>query len=214
MDHLTLRKQLIDFSQRLNSSGLSAGMSGNLSTRCDEGLLITPTGLDYKQLTPKDIVLMHADGEVFPQQQRLPSSEWHFHCSIYQARPEINAIVHAHPNYCTALACTGREIPAFHYMVAIAGGDNIPIAPYELFGTEALSVHVINALEKRNACLLANHGMIAISSDIESTFNLALEIEGLAMQYCETLKLGNVNRLTREQMNQVLEKFGDYGQRT
>ncbi|KKK46723.1 hypothetical protein LCGC14_3162400, partial [marine sediment metagenome] len=197
----------------LNHSGLSLGKSGNISVRCDQGLLITPTGMDYSDLSTDDIVLLHNDGSVDPGQQRLPSSEWHFHCGIYQARPDINAVVHAHPNHCTALACTGRDIPAFHYMVAVAGGDNIPIAPYALFGTEQLSDYVATALQQRQACLLANHGMIAIGPDLHSSFNLATEVEGLAQQYCQALALGDVNTLSDQQMNEVIVKFKDYGQR-
>ncbi|MFA7555956.1 MAG: class II aldolase/adducin family protein [Spongiibacteraceae bacterium] len=213
-DETLLRQQLIDYALKLNSSGLSVGKSGNLSVRSQQGVLITPTGMAYEQLTVDDIVLLHPDGQLATQQQRLPSSEWHFHCGIYQARPDINAVVHAHANYCTALACTGRHIPAFHYMVAIAGGNTIPLAPYALFGTEELSAHAIHALRNRQACLLANHGMLAIGNNLTSAFNLAIEIETLAQQYCEALKLGDVNILSSEQMTVVLDKFKHYGQRT
>ena len=207
------RQQLIDYAQRLNSSGLSTGKSGNLSVRCEQGLLITPTGMEYHQLSCEDIVLLDNSGNIASGQQRLPSSEWHFHCDIYQSRPDAQAIVHAHPPHSTALACTGREIPAFHYMVAVAGGDNIPLAPYALFGTSELSHHAVSALQNRQACLLANHGMLAIGKDLSSAFNLAIEVEGLARQYCETLKIGDARILSTAQMKQVLEKFKSYGQR-
>jgi L-fuculose-phosphate aldolase len=214
MKQTTAREQLIDFSKQLNSSGLSVGKSGNLSVRCDKGLLITPSGIDYHTLHPEDIVLLEADGSLAPDQLRQPSSEWHFHCDLYQSRPDINAIVHAHPTYCTALACTGHDIPAFHYMVAVAGGVNIPLASYHLFGTEALSHAVKAVLHDRQACLMANHGMIALGQDLNSAFKLALEVESLAKQYCEALKLGTISLLSDQQMAEVIEKFKSYGQRT
>jgi L-fuculose-phosphate aldolase len=213
MDPTEARQQIIDYAQQLNSSGLSVGMSGNISVRCDEGLLITPSGVDYQQLRPIDIVLLEPFGAVVANQKRQPSSEWHFHCGLYTSRPDVNAIVHAHPNYCTALACTGREIPAFHYMVAVAGGNNIPLAAYHLFGSEALSEAVVKALRHRQACLLANHGMIALGDDIDKAFKLAIETESLAQQYCEALKLGDVKLLNDRQMKAVIDQFKTYGQR-
>ncbi len=214
MKDKALRMTLIDHAIKLNSSGLSAGKSGNVSVRCDDGLLITPTGMDYQDLSAEDIVSLQLDGSPpTADQPRLPSSEWHFHCGIYQSRPDINAVVHAHPTYCTALACTGRNIPAFHYMVAVAGGKQIPIAPYALFGTEQLSTQVIVTLANHLACLLENHGMIALGSSLESAFNLAIEVESLAQQYCQALTLGEIRLLSDQQMDEVIEKFQAYGQR-
>ncbi|ARN74643.1 class II aldolase/adducin family protein [Oceanicoccus sagamiensis] len=209
-----LRQQLIDYAIQLNRSGLSAGKSGNISARCHEGLLITPTGMDYHELSPEDIVLLTLEGgQASTAQNKLPSSEWHFHCGIYQARPDIHAVVHAHPTHSTALACTGRAIPAFHYMVAVAGGKQIPIAPYALFGTEELSRHVVDTLQGYQACLLANHGMIALGGNLRAAFNLAVEVESLAQQYCQALALGKIQLLTDQQMDKVMEKFKAYGQR-
>ncbi len=213
-DDLPLRQQVIDHALQFASSGLSVGKSGNISVRCAQGFLITPTGMDYSALTPDDIVLLLPDGEPAPDQARQASSEWHFHCGLYQARTDINAIVHAHPTYCTALACSEKNIPAFHYMVAVAGGNDIPLAPYALFGTEELSRHAINALSERQACLLAHHGMIALGNNLNSAFNLAIEIESLAKQYCEVLKLGNAKLLSKQQMDEVIARFANYGQRT
>lgn len=213
MKYIELRQQLINLARQLNSRGLSAGMSGNLSARCAEGVLITPTAMDYQQLTPEDIVLLHADGTVAPDQPRKPSSEWHFHCGIYQARPDAGAVVHAHPVHCTALACSGRAIPAFHYMVAIAGGDNIPLVPYHLFGSSALSEQVVATLHDRDACLLANHGMISLGKNLDQAFKLAVEVESLAHQYCTALTLGDVTLLNPEQMALVRQQFKGYGQR-
>lgn len=208
-----LRQQLIDYAIKLNSSGLTQGKSGNISIRFDNGFLITPTALSYQQLTIEDIVHLQLDGLPAIEGQRKPSSEWRFHCDLYQHRDDINAVVHAHPDYCTALACTSRAIPAFHYMVAIAGGDDIPLAPYALFGTEQLSHNVVTALKQRQACLIENHGLIAIGSTLSESFHLALEVETLAKQYCEAIKLGDIKLLSKQQMTEVIAKFKTYGQR-
>lgn len=208
-----LRQALIHYATQLQESGLSCGKSGNLSARCDDTVLITPSGIDYNDLTPGDIVLLDSDGSPAPEQPLKPSSEWRIHCDLYRHRPEIGAIVHAHPTFCTALACTGRHIPAFHYMVAVAGGCEIPLAGYALFGSAALSDNTINALGTLNACLLANHGMVAVGASPDQAFSLALEVENLAAQYCESLKLGEVRLLSDAQMREVLEQFQHYGQR-
>lgn len=213
MNNRTRRQQLLDYARRLNSDGLSTGQSGNISLRCETGLLITPSGIDYAEMNTDDMVLLNNDGTLAGEQQRAPSSEWHFHCDLYRARPDIQAVVHAHPTFCTALACTGRDIPAFHYMVAIAGGDTIPLAPYALFGSEALSSHIVNALSYRQACLLANHGMVSLGFDLPSAFKLATEVEELARQYCAALAIGDVNILTSSQMTEVIGRFSTYGQR-
>jgi L-fuculose-phosphate aldolase len=191
---------------------LSVGRSGNLSIRYKDGCLITPSGVDYQQLSAADMVRIDLGGHKV-EEGLDPSSEWHFHCGLYHSRPDVHAVVHAHSTYCTSLACSHHSIPAFHYMVAVAGGKDIPLAPYALFGTEELSEHVTQALLERQACLLANHGMIAVGSDLPAAFNLALEVETLAQQYCEALKLGNANTLSDEQMQDVLDKFESYGQR-
>lgn len=207
------RQQLVDHAQRLGSSGLSAGKSGNLSARCGSTILITPTAVAYEDLTTSHIVALEDTGQPLPGQRFAPSSEWHFHCDLYRQREDVGAIVHAHPNACTALACTGRGIPAFHYMVAIAGGTQIPIADYALFGTEALSANIVQTIGELHACLLANHGMLALGTSVASAFNLAIEIETLAQQYCLALQLGQVNILGEQQMQAVVEQFRHYGQR-
>lgn len=212
MTEKTQRQQLRDYALQLNESGLSLGRSGNISIRYKDGCLITPSGVDYQQLHADDMVQIDLAGR--RQSEGLEaSSEWHFHCGLYCSRPDVNAVVHAHPTYCTSLACSHHNIPAFHYMVAVAGGKDIPLAPYALFGTEVLSKHVSKALKERQACLLANHGMIAVGSDLPAAFNLALEVETLAQQYCEVLKLGKPMLLTDTQMQLVLDKFSNYGQR-
>jgi L-fuculose-phosphate aldolase len=164
----------------------------------------------YEAMKPEDIVFMTADGSVPPGQPK-PSSEWRFHRDILGARPEIGAVVHTHANFATSLACLGRDIPAFHYMVAVAGGDSIRCAPYATFGTQALSDHALRALEDRRACLLANHGMIALGDSLEKALALAVEVETLAAQYWRALQLGDPILLSADEMQRVLEKFKSYG---
>lgn len=209
-----LRQALIRHARQLEASGLSCGKSGNLSARTGDRVLITPSGVAYSELEPRDIVALERDGTPAPEQALKPSSEWRIHCDLYRHRPDINAVVHAHPAACTALACTGRAIPAFHYMVAVAGGSEIPLADYALFGTAALSDNIVKAIGQLNACLLANHGMVALGSTVADAFNLALEIENLATQYSQALQLGDVRLLDAQQMLQVLEQFRHYGQRS
>ena len=194
----------------MNALGINQGMSGNISVRVPDGLLLTPSGMAYETMTPDDIVFMAADGSV-PPDQRKPSSEWRFHCDILKARADIDAVVHTHANFATSLACLGRDIPAFHYMVAVAGGDSIRCAPYATFGTQALSDHALKALEGRRACLLANHGMIALGGSLDRALALAVEVETLAAQYWRALQIGEPNLLSEAEMRRVLKKFQSYG---
>lgn len=205
-----LSQQIIEVAGRFNSSGLSIGTSGNLSARIERGFLITPTGVRYEALAPKHLVSCDLQGNIIGGELK-PSSEWQFHQAIYLSRPEINAIVHAHSPYATGIACTGQGIPAFHYMVALAGGNAIPCAAYAPFGSEELANNVKAALADCNACLLANHGMIAIGEDIATTFYLALEIENLARQYWIARQIGAPVLLDDEEMANNLAKFKTYG---
>ena len=203
-----LRAALIATNQRMVALGLNRGRSGNLSARCGGKFLITPSGVDPADMGPDDLVLMDFDGQT---QGRLPaSSEWRFHRDILAARPEIDVVLHAHPIFATALACLHRDIPPFHYMVAMAGGASIRCAPYATFGSQELSDHALAALVDRRACLLANHGMIAFGSDLESALALAVEVESLARQYWQALQVGKPKLLTKAQMAEVIEKFSDY----
>ncbi len=210
MASIRLKREIIATACDFNPSGLSVGKSGNISVRCDEGFLITPTGLAYTKLRIDDLVQCAYDGSVL-EGGRLPSSEWPFHAAIYQAREDVNAIVHSHSPYATALACNRQPIPAFHYMVAIAGGDTIACAEYATFGSQALSENVVAALADRNACLLANHGQVAVGDTVEETYNLAHEIESLAKQYSLSLQSGKPVLLDANEMETNLEKFRDYG---
>jgi L-fuculose-phosphate aldolase len=204
-----LRKQLIDTAMAMNSSGLNQGASGNLSVRFEGGMLITPSGMEYAGLVLDDIVWMDFDGS--SRGTRKPSSEWRFHAAIYRQRPEADAVLHAHPVNCTALACLGKGIPAFHYMVAVAGGKNIRCADYATFGSHELSEQLIKALEDRKACLMAHHGLTCFEKDLSHALALAIEVEHLAAVYSRILAIGEAEVLSDDEMAVVLKKFSNYG---
>jgi L-fuculose-phosphate aldolase len=205
-----MRQQVIDTALKMNALGINQGKSGNVSVRWNEGFLITPTGLPYERTTAEDIVFMRLDGSF--EGARLPSSEWRFHRDLYAHRPETNAIVHTHSLHATTLACLGHGIPAFHYMVAVAGGRDIRCAPYATFGTQQLSDNALIALQDRKACLLTQHGMIATGAALEKALALAVEVESLAHIYCQALQIGEPVILPDDEMDRVLEKFKTYGQ--
>ncbi|TIR22496.1 MAG: L-fuculose-phosphate aldolase [Mesorhizobium sp.] len=206
-----VRQAIIDACIEMNALGINQGTSGNISCRHGEGMLISPTSTPYDTLQPEDIVFMGWDGEV---DGRLPpSSEWRFHLDIMKARPEVNAVVHAHPTYCTTIAIMGRKIPAIHYMVAVAGGSDIRCAPYATFGTAELSAHAVEALRDRKACLLAQHGMIAVGSSLAQAMWLAVEVETLARQYHGALQIGEPPILSDEEIENVIKRMASYGLR-
>lgn len=211
MASLEQRRELAAVMRALAVAGLNQGAAGNASVRTPEGMLITPTGIKPSLLQDDSPVAMALDGTCAPGQLR-PSSEWHFHAAIYRHRPEIGAVVHVHSPHATALACLRRDIPAFHYMISIAGGDSIRCGEYALFGTEALSREVLAALDGRSACLIANHGMVATGATLAAAYDLTLAVEDLAHQYCLALQCGGPVLLTKQQMNAVLERFKTYGQ--
>lgn len=204
-----LREAMIDASRRMIELGLNRGRSGNLSAREGDHFLITPSGLDPEDMLPDDLVAMDFEGGV--QGNFDPSSEWRFHRDILAARADVDVVLHAHPIFATALACLNRSIPAFHYMVAVAGGASIRCAPYATFGSQALSDHALEALEGRQACLLANHGIIVLGSTLSSALDLAVEVEALSEQYAQALSVGDPVLLTDAEMDAVLEKFRTYG---
>ncbi len=212
-----LRHEVITTALKMNALGINHGKAGNVSVRTDTGYLITPTGVHYDKLTPDDIVAMaidHSPDGTF-EDAILPSSEWRFHRDIYAARTDINAIVHTHSVHATTLAVLGKNIPAFHYMVAAAGGADIRCAPYATFGTQALSDFALAALQGRQACLLAQHGVIACGTNLDQALNLAVEVEALATMYLEALKTGlPIPVLDAAEMAVVLAKFRTYGQQT
>ena len=210
-EEAALRAQLIQTCLEMNEAGINQGTAGNASTRLEGGMLITPTGVPYRDLQPDDIVFMHPDGRT---EGRLePSSEWRFHLDILNARPDVAAVVHAHPVYATAIAIMEQDIPALHYMVGVGGGNTIRCARYATYGTAELSRHALEALEGRTACLLAHHGIIATGPDLAKALWLAVEVETLAKQYYLTLTMGGPPILDDEEIERVLEKFESYGPR-
>lgn len=202
-----LAHEVIDTARAMNGRGINNGVAGNVSVRFGHDVLVTPSSVPYHQLTPDDVVRIRPDGSWDVRNDRRPSSEWRFHVDVLAARIDIDAVVHAHPIHATALACHGRGIDSFHYMVGIAGGRNIRCAPYATFGTEELSANVVEALVDRRACLMANHGMLAIGRTLGQALDLAVEVEVLASQYLAALAIGEPITLTHDQMTAVLDKM-------
>ena len=211
MNESEARDAIVDVVQRIASQGLSAGASGNVSVRVKDGCLITPTGVAPAELAPAQIVPMDLRGNAATG-ALIPSSEWRFHSTVYSQRPEVGALVHVHSPYATALACNRRSIPAFHYMIAIAGGDSIRCAPYATFGSQALADAAVEALHDRQACLLANHGSISIAGELEQAFEIAVWVEELARQYWLALQVGEPVLLTEAEMGEVFARVARYGQ--
>lgn len=207
-----LREQLVTVARRMQASGINQGTSGNLSVRIPGGMLITPSSLPYEQMQPTDLVALDLKGEPLfipadGRPQRRPSSEWRLHADVLASRPEVQAVLHCHSIHATALACHGRDIPPFHYMTAVAGGHDIRCAPYATFGTQELSDGVVQALEGRLACLMAQHGQVSVGPTLDKALALAVEVETLARIYLQALALGEPPLLSAEQMEQVRHQF-------
>lgn len=210
-----LRQRVVETARALNASGINQGTSGNVSARIDGGLLITPTSLPYEQMQAADLVALDLQGQPLHEGQRRPSSEWRLHADILRQRPEAQAVVHCHSTSATALACHGRGIPAFHYMVAAAGGVDVRCAPYALFGTQTFSDLALAALEGRQAALLAQHGQVTLATSLQQALRLAIEVETLARMYLQALQLGEPHLLDGAQMDAVQQQFKSllYGSR-
>ncbi|EGU60583.1 L-fuculose-phosphate aldolase [Vibrio nigripulchritudo ATCC 27043] len=204
-----LRQSIIDACISMNSNGLNQGTSGNISVRYQDGILITPTSLPYDEMSAEDIVWMGFDGVI--EGDRVPSTEWRFHIDIMRQKKDVNAIVHAHPTACTTLSIMNRDIPPIHYMVAVAGGYDIRCAEYATFGVKALSNNALKALEGRKACLLAHHGMIATAQSLDKAMWLAIEVEALAKQYLGCLPMGEPPLLSKEEIQNVINRMTNYG---
>jgi len=204
-----LRLDVIKYAKMLNTKELSALRSGNVSVRYKEGFLITPSGIKYSSLKNKDIVFVSLKG-AFDKKKGIPSSEWRFHQDIYLNKKEAKAIVHAHSTCATAISSHEKPIPAFHYMVAMAGGNDIKCAKYATYGTRELSKNIIKVLKKRYACLIGNHGQIAFGKNLSTAFELAEEVENLSKQYINALKLGKPKILSSKEMKRVLSKAKNY----
>ena len=219
MTDQALREHLVAVAWRMNTSGLNQGTSGNLSVRCPGGLLITPSSLPYEHMGPSDLVAINWQGQPLQGQSlqdggRRPSSEWRLHADVLAARPELGAVLHCHPIHGTALACHDKGIPPFHYMTAVAGGDDIRCAPYATFGTDELSRLTVEAMADRQACLLARHGLVSAGESLDQALRIAVEVETLARMYLQALQLGEPPLLTPAQMQAVHAQFQglDYGQ--
>ena len=208
-----LKEEVIKFAKKLNTTNLSPLRSGNISVRAKvnnfNGFLVTPSGKKYETLKTDEIVFVSLNGE-YDNNGQIPSSEWRFHQDIYLNKESAKAIVHAHSPYATAVWAFGKAIPAFHYMVAIAGGDNIRCSKYATFGTKDLSKNIIKALEKRKACLMSNHGQVAFGDNLDEAFELAEEIENICHQYIITLRVGKPRILSSQEMKNVLRKIKNY----
>jgi L-fuculose-phosphate aldolase len=209
-DERELRDSLIAALKRLDERGLNRGSTGNLSHRHGNGMLITPTGMGADDLAADDLVWLGFDGSL--KGRWKPSSEWHFHQALYQARPELQSIVHTHATHATAVSCLRQDLPAFHYMVAVAGGDSVRCAPYHLFGTEALSQAVVQAMGGRKACLLATHGMLSAGATLAEAMKITVEIESLCQTWLAACAVGTPVLLGADEMAAVIEKFRGYGQ--
>ena len=207
-----LRTQIITKALWMNDSGLNQGTSGNISARYKDEMLITPSGIPYENLQPESMTSMPTNDDYGSWQgPHKPSSEWRFHLDIMQARPEVGAVVHTHSIYATTLAMARRDIPAAHYMVAIFGGDNVRCSDYATYGTKELSDYALQALEGRNACLLANHGMLVTGPNLDKAMWLALELETLCRQYYQALLIGGPVILSDKNMADTMETISSYG---
>lgn len=211
-DEAQLRTDIVAQCRAMNASGLNQGTSGNISARRGDVMLITPSAIPYDAMTPDMIAAMPIEGEYGTWDgPKKPSSEWRFHLDIFRARPDVGAIVHTHSTFCTSLSIARMSIPAIHYMIAHFGGPDIRCANYALYGSAELSAHVLDAMEGRNGCLLANHGMIAAGKNLAQAMWLAVELETLARQYWHVLQIGGPVLLSDQEVREAAEKFGVSG---
>ena len=191
---INVRENLLNITNKLLKAGLNHGATGNSSCRDGGDFLITPTGVDSSKLTPDMMVRMNLSDKLSqPESKYKPSSEWQFHQAILEKYPDINAVIHTHSVFASTLSSLGQDIPAFHYMVAVAGGDSVRCAPYAMFGTKELSDNILEAIQDRKACLLSNHGLVAIGKDLNEAFNIAEEVEHLSRLFVEAKKLESLS---------------------
>ncbi len=211
MSELAIRKEIISTCLKMEELGINQGTSGNISHRFKDGILITPSGISYNLLKPKDIVFVPFNNKNLYEGEYPPSSELDFHFDILREKQDINCVLHNHSTYATSMAICRMDIPAHHYMVGIAGGKKIPCAPYATFGTPELSKNIIKTLNGYSACLLANHGVVTIGTSLKKALWLAIEIENLAKQYILAKQIGDPVILSDKEMDKILEKFNTYG---
>jgi L-fuculose-phosphate aldolase len=211
-DEADLRRRAVDVMQAMDARGLNRGTSGNVSVRFGKGMLVTPSGVPATRLAPEQMVLVAADGST-PEGALRPSSEWRMHQRLLEKRPDARAVVHCHSRHATILACAGKPIPALHYMVAVAGGASVPVAPYATFGSAELADAVVEALDGLYAALMANHGQVVVGRSLEAALAIAEEVEEQAAVYWGTLAIGGPNLLSDAEIGTVLEQFKNYGQK-
>ncbi len=194
-------------------NNLTFSTGGNLSIRIDDrSFLITPSGMAYESLKERDLVVMTSEGQIL-KGDRKPSSEWHMHGAIYDARPEINVLIHTHSPYVSVVSSLGEELPPISYLIASAGTRTVPLARYETFGTKELGEAAVEAMGNCKAVMLANHGLIAGGDTLAQAFSLAQEIEFCAFMYVTALSTGKkINFIPDDKMDEVIEKFKGYGQ--
>ncbi|CDX54304.1 L-fuculose-1-phosphate aldolase [Mesorhizobium plurifarium] len=211
MKDQSMRRSLVDATRSIASKGLNSGTSGNISLRLREGgMLITPTGISPEKLDASAMVEMTLEGRW--DGDFRPSSEWNMHAAVYRAFPQAQAVVHAHPDHCVALSCLRQGLPAFHYMIASFGGDDVPCSDYAPFATADLAGAVVRTLAERNACLIANHGMIAYGPDLATALARTEKLETLARQYMIASMMGRPVMLTADELSVVKDRYKTYGQ--
>ena len=208
-----LRARMAEGMKAMEARGLNRGTSGNVSARCGEAMLVTPSGVPPERLSGDQMVLVQPDGST-PEGALRPSSEWRMHQQILNRRPDANAVVHCHSRHATILACAGREIPSMHYMVAVGGGASVPVAPYATFGSVELAEAVVETLDGRAAALMANHGQIVVARNLDSALAITEEIEEQAAVYWGTLAIGGPKLLSGDEMDVILQRFRSYGQKS
>ena len=211
-DEGALRQRMAEVMRAMDERGLNRGTSGNVSARCGEAMLVTPSGIPASRLTAEHMVLIQSDGGTAAGALK-PSSEWRMHRGILDRRPDVGAVVHCHSRHATILACAGKSIPAVHYMVAVGGGASVPVAPYATFGSEELAAAVVESLDGRYAALMANHGQIVAAPNLDYALAIAEEIEEQAAVYWGTLAIGGPTLLAEDEMMRILQRFKSYGQR-
>jgi L-fuculose-phosphate aldolase len=209
MKHVDMRDTVVRVARSMSQRGLTTGTSGNISARVPEGMLVTPSAVPYDEMRADQAVLMDLDGTVL-EGERKPTTEWPMHAAVYRARPEVGGVVHTHAPFCTTLATLRRDIPPFHYMIGVVGGDTIRCAEYATYGTQALADHALEALEDRWACLLANHGSLALGASPDAALDLATEVENLAELYWRALQVGEPVLLTAAEMADARARFAEY----
>ena len=206
------RRRLVKVCQEISRLGFVKGTAGNASVRADDGFLVTPSGMSYADMKPNDIVHLDMEGNIrqgrwLAKSNTKPSSEWHLHQAIFEARPDVNAVLHTHPTFSTTLAVLGKPLPAIHYLIGIVNGCEVPCAPYRTFGTGELSEIVVKTMGDRHACLLDHHGLVAVASDLWDALELTIQIESLAELYWRACAMGEPSIIDDEEMDRVCAKF-------